>query len=156
MDKNKETTIRLTENFPASKETLSNAWTEPGQLKQWWKPMNRQLIDVQNDLREGGKVVYHFTEGLTINGNYQQVREGDLLVYTWIWNLPEEAVHKGDYLLTIKFSGDAHKSTLDVTRENFRNEHAIQPHEEGWRESLKDLKNYLQNRIGTEGHKLNG
>jgi len=148
MDTDVKTNLHLTENFPVSKEALYSAWTEAGQLKQWWKPMNKQLVDVQNDIREGGQVVYRFSEGLTISGEYKQVKDGDTLVYTWIWNLPEKAIHNGDYLLTIKFSGDNNSSTLDVTQENFRDEQAIQPHKDGWQESLTALKIYLQNKNG--------
>ena len=148
MDTNDNTTLHLAEEFPVSKEALYKAWTEPGQLKQWWKPMEKQLEDVQNDIRVGGKVVYRFSEPFTINGECKKVKEGDTLVYTWIWNLPEEVVHKGDYLLTIKFNGNGNSSTLDVTQEDFMDEHAIQPHKNGWQASLNDLENYLQNEIG--------
>lgn len=136
--------VSLTKEFNASKEELYRAWTEEEALKQWWKPMNKQLVSVENDLREGGKVEYKFDNDLTIYGTYKEVKAGDKLVYTWIWDLPDGTDHKGEYLLTIEFTGDGDTSSLSVLQEDFKNEHAVKPHEDGWEGSLNDLKQYLE------------
>jgi uncharacterized protein YndB with AHSA1/START domain len=136
-------TVHVTKSFPVSKEELYKAWTEEDQLKQWWKPMNKQLTRVENDIREGGTVAYHFGDDLQIKGEYKEVAKGEKLVYSWNWELPEESMHKGEYLLTVQFGGEATESTLDITQENFRSEHAVKPHEEGWEEALEGLKNHL-------------
>jgi uncharacterized protein YndB with AHSA1/START domain len=135
--------VQVSKSFPASKADLYKAWTDPEQLKQWWKPMNKQLTNVENDIREGGKVVYEFEDNLRIAGEYKEVAEEQRLVYSWNWELPEESTHKGEYLLTVQFSETGNESTLDITQENFHHEHAIKPHEEGWDNALEDLKNHL-------------
>lgn len=136
--------VNVQKKFSASKEDLYRAWTEEEALKQWWKPMNKQLVSVENDLREGGKVAYKFDNDLTIYGTYKEVKEGEKLVYSWIWDLPDGTEHKGEYLLTISFSCDDATSSLHVLQEDFKNEHAVKPHEEGWEQSLNDLKQYLE------------
>lgn len=136
--------VHVTKSFTAGKDELYKAWTEPEKLKQWWKPMNKQLQDVENDIRQGGKVVYRFEGNLTIKGEYKEAAPAEKLVYSWNWELPEEAAHKGEYLLTIQFKESGNGSTLDVTQENFKDEHAIKPHQEGWEEALNDLKDYLE------------
>jgi uncharacterized protein YndB with AHSA1/START domain len=129
--------VHLTKDFPVGKQTLYKAWTEPEQLKRWWKPMNKQLSNVENDIRKGGRVAYHFEGGLTIEGEYKEVAAVEKLVYSWNWELPEDTVHKGEYLLTVQFSGGDNKSTLDVTQQNFK------PHQEGWEEAMSSLYDFL-------------
>lgn len=135
--------VHVTKDFPATKDTLYKAWTEPEQLKQWWKPMNKQLLTVENDIRQGGRVVYQFEDGLTIKGEYKEATEAEKLVYTWNWELPEEAEHKGEYLLTVLFKQEGDNSQLAVTQENFKTEHAIKPHQEGWEDALDALHDFL-------------
>jgi len=140
---NESNSVHVTKEFAVSKDELYKAWTEEEQLKQWWKPMNKQLTQVENDIREGGRVAYHFDDNLQIQGEYKEVAEGEKLVYSWNWELPEDSTHKGEYLLTVKFSENGNGSILDITQENFKHEHAIKPHTSGWEESLEDLKSYL-------------
>jgi uncharacterized protein YndB with AHSA1/START domain len=143
MSNENNNSVHVTKKFPVSKDELYSAWTEEEQLKQWWKPLNKQLSSVENDIREGGRVAYYFGENLQIVGEYKEVAQGDKLVYSWNWELPEDSTHKGEYLLTVKFGGSENESTLDITQENFKHEHSIKPHTTGWEEALEDLKNYL-------------
>lgn len=146
MENNQLLKINLTKELPVDKVALYKAWTEPAQLKQWWKPLDKQLTEVINDLKQGGKVHYKFEDGnLEINGEYKEVTENEKLVYTWDWEWPANAVQKGEYLLTINFEGNGNTSTLNVTQENFKEEHAILPHQQGWELALDNLKNYLSN-----------
>jgi uncharacterized protein YndB with AHSA1/START domain len=138
--------VQVTKAFAVSKRDLYSAWTEEEQLKQWWKPMNKQLLKVENELSEGGKVAYHFENDLKIEGQYKEVQEGDKLVYSWNWSLPHDASHDGEYLLTIEFRGDEKQSELEVHQEDFKNIHAVKPHQQGWEQSLEDLKQYLENK----------
>jgi uncharacterized protein YndB with AHSA1/START domain len=147
MNNNDTLNIHLSKNFPVSRDTLYKAWTNPEELHQWWKPLGKQLSEVKNEIREGGTVQYIFEDGhLQINGIYKEVKEKEKLVYTWNWDLPEEAIHRGEYLLTIVFKDNVQSSQLDIRQENFREAHSIQPHRQGWEEALEDLENYLQNK----------
>jgi uncharacterized protein YndB with AHSA1/START domain len=119
MSNETNTTVHVTKQFPVSKEELYKAWTADEQLKQWWKPMHKQLASVENDIREGGKVAYHFDDNLQIKGEYKEVAEGEKLVYSWDWELPEESMYKGEYLLTVQFRGEGNESSLDIAQENF-------------------------------------
>lgn len=136
--------VEVDREFLVSKEQLYAAWTDADQLKQWWKPLGKLLLRVDNEIQEGGKVAYHFEDGLTIEGSYQEVKEGDRLVYTWNWHVPENTIHDGDYLLTVSFLEKGGGSQLHVRQENLREEHAIKPHQPGWEEALRDLQRFLQ------------
>lgn len=137
-------TINIQKEFNAAKDTLYRAWTEEGSLKQWWKPMNKTLVSVENDIRPGGKVVYTFDGDLKIHGEYKEAQPGEKLVYSWIWDLPQDTVHGGEYQLTIGFSSDGEKSRLSVLQEAFQNEHSVQPHREGWEQALEELKCFVE------------
>ncbi|HVF97558.1 MAG TPA: SRPBCC domain-containing protein [Flavisolibacter sp.] len=136
--------IGLQKEFATSKESLYRAWTEDAALKQWWKPMNKELVSVENDIQPGGKVAYTFENDLKIHGEYKEVQQGEKLVYSWIWDLPDDTQHKGEYLLTIGFSGNSETSRIDVLQENFRDEHSVQPHRDGWEGALEDLKRFVE------------
>ena len=137
-------TIQVSKSFNASKEKLYKAWTEPEELKQWWKPMDKQLTKVENEITEGGTVRYQFEDNLQVRGEYKEVTPGEKLVYSWIWEVPEESLHKGEYLLTVSFKDDGDGgSSLDISQQNIMEEHAVKPHQTGWDEALEDLKNYL-------------
>jgi uncharacterized protein YndB with AHSA1/START domain len=137
-------TIQVSKSFDISKEKLYKAWTEPEELKQWWKPMDKQLTKVENEITEGGTVRYQFEDNLQVRGEYKEVTPGEKLVYSWIWEVPEESLHKGEYLLTVSFKDDGDGgSSLDISQQNIMEEHAVKPHQTGWDEALEDLKNYL-------------
>jgi uncharacterized protein YndB with AHSA1/START domain len=136
--------LNISKRFATTRQNLFKAWTEEEQLKKWWKPMNKALQHVENDIREGGRIVYTFNDNLNIHGEYKQAQEQERLVYSWIWDLPEDSHHKGEYLLTVTFKGDEQECELEVLQQNFKSEHSIQPHHEGWEKALQDLKNYLE------------
>ena len=143
MSNSENAQVQVSRSFPVSKERLYKAWTEPEELKKWWKPMGKTLKAVENDIREGGQVRYSFEDGLEISGEYKQVDAGSKLVYSWIWQIPQATLHNGDYLLTVAFNEEGEQSSLSVTQENFAQEHAIKPHEEGWQEALDALQHHL-------------
>jgi uncharacterized protein YndB with AHSA1/START domain len=140
---NQSQQVNVQKQFQVSKDKLYKAWTEEGQLKQWWKPMEKELLSVENDIRQGGAVVYTFSNDLKIHGEYKEVELGKKLVYSWVWELPEDSHHKGEYLLTIVFNDKDNGSELQVTQENFKSEHSIQPHQDGWEQALENLQTFL-------------
>ena len=68
--------VEATKQFPVSVQKLYRAWTDPDQLKQWWKPMGKRLKEVTNDLKEGGKVSYSFDDQAMTISVLQVTRQG--------------------------------------------------------------------------------
>jgi len=150
MEKNNEAlTLNASKDFPVAKDRLYEAWTREEDLKKWWQPGGNKLQSVEADIREGGVIRYHFTNSsgdqtFEISGSYKEVRPGELLSYTWNWQVPGEPVGDGEHLLTVRFlDGDNGTSRLEVTQENFGTEEAIQPHRKGWDEGLESLRAHL-------------
>ncbi len=144
MKQDNELKITLEQKFNVPVERVYEAWTNPDQLKQWWKPMNNTIKEIINDLKEGGHVSYIF-EGnkLRISGEYVRVKENELLEYTWNWELPDDPVKNSSYKLTIQFVGEGNGSSIHVMQDAFVNDEGMLPHYEGWKKGLIDLSNYL-------------
>lgn len=125
-------------------DKLYNAWTQPEELKRWWKPMNKQLKAVINDLHEGGRLKYTFDDSLEIDGTYSEVKDKERLIYSWNLHLPKDDIKDSAYQLTVEFSGNDQVSVIHVIQENFENEEGTLPHKEGWEKGLNDLEAYLK------------
>lgn len=144
MEINKALKVEVTKRFSVPVDQLYNAWTNPVQLKQWWKPMGNSLKEVTNDLKKGGTVRYVFeNDKLIISGEYLEVKQNENLVYTWKWELPNDAVRNADYKLTVNFISKDNESEINVLQENFQDEESMFPHREGWEKGLTDLEHFL-------------
>ncbi len=144
MEKNQGLKVEAGRSFPVSADQLYKAWTDPEQLKQWWKPMGNTLQNVTNDIRQGGTVRYVFADNkLNISGEYLEVKENEKLVYTWKWELPNDPVRNADYMLTVEFKSSGNGSDLRVLQENFEDEESLYPHQEGWEKGLSELEQFL-------------
>ncbi len=144
MEINKALKVEAQKSFSAGADELYNAWTNPDQLKQWWKPMGNTLEEVTNDIKEGGIVRYVFGNNvLIISGEYLEVKAKEKLVYTWNWELPEDAVRNASYKLTVHFAANDNGSEIHVVQDNFQDEETMLPHQQGWEKGLADLEQFL-------------
>lgn len=151
MELNKALKVEVAKDFDANVNALYNAWTNPEELKQWWKPMGNSLKEVINDVKEGGTARYIFNrDTLVISGQYQEVKENEKLVYTWNWELPNDAVRNAEYKLTINFKSIDNGSEIKVLQENFQDEETMLPHQQGWEKGLDDLNHFLSGGNSTE------
>ncbi len=138
--------LEISKDFSSSKEKLYTAWTDPDQLKAWWKPLGKELLAVENNIETGGNVSYRFAEDeLLIDGTYSNVEGKDLLEYSWNWHVNTAPVKDSAYTLSVRFAGDESKSSIAITQDGFDNEESIHPHRQGWEQSLEQLKAYLEN-----------
>ncbi len=140
-------TITTEKSFDTDVQSLYKAWTEERELKQWWKPADRDLKSVEADLKEGGKIVYTFEDNdktsLKITGEYEIVIPEEQLAYTWNWHMDNSPIENGEYKLTIDFAKDGDGSKISVKQESNASKEGIHPNEEGWEDALNDLKEFL-------------
>ncbi|MBD0276419.1 MAG: SRPBCC domain-containing protein [Flavisolibacter sp.] len=140
--------VQVEKDFPVPVEQLYHAWVTPDALKQWWRPMDNYLKEVDNDVREGGSFRYVFQNrnndhSFEITGHYHEVKKEERLVYSWNWNVSDEAVTDSHFTLTITFINRGNNSRLEVVQENFSDEESVQPHREGWEKALDDLNQFV-------------
>lgn len=142
-------TVEVNRKFSVPVDAVYNAWISPDALKQWCKPMGNRLIEVDNDVKEGGVINYTAENDngeykLLINGNYEEVKENERLVYSWNWNFPNHSIEDSLFRVTVNFSKqDEETSSVEVRQENLKDEEAIVIHEKGWELSLDNLEQYL-------------
>jgi uncharacterized protein YndB with AHSA1/START domain len=142
--------IEISKNFSVSRSTLYKAWTDEAALKEWWKPMGKSLVEMENEVQEGGKVAYVFedlenpTGRLVIQGVYQTAIPEEKLVYTWNWVLDDIAVENANYTLTVEFSEQNEGTELRVQQHSEKELEGLQPHKAGWEDALDSLDNYLK------------
>ncbi|WP_165958008.1 SRPBCC domain-containing protein [Segetibacter sp. 3557_3] len=135
--------LEVSKDFSCSKDQLYKAWTDPESLKQWWKPLGKHLVNVENNLTPGGTVRYEFeNNSLVIDGTYEKADQQQL-TYTWNWKLADEPVRDAEYTLDVHFEGDADHSSISVVQNGFENEESITPHKEGWEHGLEQLKEFV-------------
>jgi uncharacterized protein YndB with AHSA1/START domain len=154
MDVTKGTKLSAVKTFQAPKEKVFEAWVNSDALKQWWKPMNNQLDQADNDLRTNGKLHYSFhnaASGDQINviGEYAEVVRNEKLVFTWQWGTDEEDTEKENFKLTILFKdGEKSGCTVDVLQEDFDNDETLAIHRQAWEKAFNDLEKYLSQNSG--------
>lgn len=135
--------------FEASVSDLYDAWVNPEKLKQWWHPAENKLVNVENDVTQGGNIKYEFetndgSKAFVITGTYKEVKPEEKLVYTWNWQMPEnDAVKDNHFELTVEFSGVDNGSTIRVSQTNTDDTETIHPHQKGWEENLENLHRFL-------------
>ncbi len=147
MERNNGQSIEIKKEFNVPVKDLYKAWISPDALKQWWSPMGKKLTDVQNEVKEGGKIKYTAKDTetpLVITGEYREVKEHEKLVYTWDFNFSNDAFEESPYRLTINFKENGNGSKLQVKQENLKDKEAVKVHEKGWEKELDNLKNFLE------------
>jgi len=147
MESKEQSTLNANKTFQVPVEALYKAWTDAEQLKQWWKPMGLTLTQVENEMREGGKIAYKFEgqegTGLTIEGTYQEVEPQHRLVYTWNWQLPDEKLNSA-YKLEVMFEGSGSQSTITVKQQEDEHQESVKPKASAWDDELSKLAEFLQ------------
>jgi len=142
-----ENVITVSKEFKVPVGRLYEAWIEPEHLKQWWKPMNMTLTEVVNEVKSEGNINYKFEgtadAGFSINGNYQEVKPEEKLVYTWNWAFPDEKLNS-QYKLEVSFQGSDSGSRIEVTQQEEANQDLVKPKGDGWNQALDKLASYLE------------
>jgi uncharacterized protein YndB with AHSA1/START domain len=144
------TVLRLERTYPAPREAVFDAWTNPEVLRRWWaagKGWNCPLAEV--DLREGG----HYRLGMqdpesdavrTVAGVYTEVRRPDRLAYTWRWEQEAgDITGSQETLVEVDFVGDGDATTVVLTHSRFENDAVRDHHAQGWAAVLEKFGDVL-------------
>jgi uncharacterized protein YndB with AHSA1/START domain len=128
--------IELQRRFRASPERVFRAWTEPVALSQWWCPAGWAAGEIKIDLRVGG--LYRIAmvragnagPGVSVSGQFLEVRPPERLVYTWRW----EGAFAGmpETLVTLELRGSENETLLTLSHENFTDLGIRHQHRSGW------------------------
>jgi uncharacterized protein YndB with AHSA1/START domain len=137
-------TIRLETHVAAPPEQVFAAWTDPGQMADWYAPSDDFGPTVgEVDLQVGwtyrvGMRLPGRTEPRFVSGQYCEVDAPRTLSFTWAW----EPLQPGwtETQVTLEFHPRGDGTDLVLVHERFRDERDRDAHARGWRGSLDRLR----------------
>lgn len=146
--------LSLSRTYPAPRERVFNAWTDPDQLKRWWAAQEGFTTPIAEvDLRVGGRyrlgmqppdqdVIY------VVSGTYREVTPPQRLVFTWAWEPPldsnsmrpaeerppemDSMVESKETLVTVEFRDLGGSTEVMLTHAYFSDEPTRDEHSHGW------------------------
>ena len=140
--------LEQTRVFPAPRERVFEALTEPSELGKWWGPHGFTTPEIHLDLRVGGS--YRFTmqppdgEVFHLSGDFLDVRSPDRLIFTFRWDEPDPDDRETVVVLSLDSVGEA--TTLSLSQGEFATEGRLELHRDGWADSFEKLGYLLRTR----------
>ena len=135
-------TLTLRRDFPARREIVFAAFTEPERVREWFGPKGFTVPEARIDLRVGG--VYRITmrspdgNDHTVTGVYKEISPPERLVFTWAWATGE--MDDADTLVTLIFRDKGETTELILAHEGFPTEDLRDRHNQGWSSSFVCLE----------------
>jgi uncharacterized protein YndB with AHSA1/START domain len=138
-----EVALEIRRTFPARRERVFRAWTQPEELNRWSAP-GPLVAAADVDLRVGGRyrIVMQSPDGTAhiVGGVYRVVDAPSRLVYTWSW---ENAAREGDSLVTVEFLERGPSTEVVLRHERLADSTDRDRHREGWIGCLDKLSALL-------------
>ena len=98
-----ENTIRFERFFPARRETVFKAYSDPDLMLKWYSVPSMPLTEVTSDFRKGGKLKMVWSgpdESMVLHGVWLELDEPSLIKFTESW---EEDWTGGEVINTVEF-----------------------------------------------------
>ena len=142
--------LQLRRTLDATPQRVFDAWTDPEQMKQWFRPSDQyKMLLTEVDLRVGGRYRIRGQnaqgETHTVGGIFKEIIPPSRLVYTWAFEGPVEGFkgEMGDTLITIELLDLGGKTELTLTHQHFPTQLAVDKHKDGWNGCLNSLVKYV-------------
>ena len=137
--------LRVARIIQANAETLFRAWTDPAELKNWWRMAGEGWAfgEASIDLRVGGAYRLGMTDPAgkphVALGVYREINRPVRLVFTWDWEDPTKRV--GETVVSVDFKAlDGNRTEVVLTHERLVDPDRVKRHEQGWTEVLTMLE----------------
>ena len=140
--------LKLTRLFKAPRERVFQAWTNPGEIREWWNLGEGWTVTIAEvDLRAGGRFRIGVRSAQNkavheVKGTYREVIPAKKLVYTWV--VEDPAVGDAETLVTVEFITRGRHTELALTHERLSEKSLHGTVEEGWKLVLGGLQRFLQ------------
>lgn len=126
----------------ASRAKVFAAWIKPEIMKKWFAPGPMTVPAAHADPRPGG--TYSITmkgedKSPTVTGEYQEVVDGERLVFTWGW----EGDPSGRTLVTVTFHDAKGGTEVKLKHERFATAETRDMHLMGWNGCLASLNKHM-------------
>ena len=134
----------LRRTYAAVPETVFRVCTTPEYMRRWFRPSKEythQFVEV--DLQVGGRyrVGFESKEGIVdvLEGEFLEVTPPSRLVYSWVWNEPNENAGI-ETQVTVEFLEKDGGTELVLTHEQFAKSEMKEHHMLGWSGALDLLE----------------
>jgi uncharacterized protein YndB with AHSA1/START domain len=119
--------FEISRTYPAPRDKVWQAWTEPARLKHWWGPRGFTVHTCKVDLRPGGTFLYgmHAPDGSDMWGKfvYREIKAPEKLVFVVSFSDPHGGVTRHPWnagwpkyiLSTVTFTESAGKTTVAIS-----------------------------------------
>lgn len=143
-------TVRIQRTFNAKPDQVFAAWTDAGQLAQWFGPPGYTVRVPCLEPRADGRFQFEMappddSPSRFIVGKYLESKPGERLVFTWAWQdeLDDDATRGPDSVVTVELIARKETTELILTHERLADEEAAAAHRRGWEGSLHCLEEFL-------------
>src|SRR5215813_771614 len=130
----------------APRSRVYQAWTDPAQLKEWFGPENVQTLELDADVRVGGKYRWRVRnddgEEMTAKGEYLELVPDKKLVFTWGW-LDDEDWASQVSIVTVELTDADGGTEVRLTHEKLPSELSRDRHAQGWQSILNKLEKFV-------------
>jgi uncharacterized protein YndB with AHSA1/START domain len=141
------TTLYMERRFGAPRDAVFAAWTDPEQVKQWFRPPNTTTPSAEMDVRVGGEYCFTVQSGdalIHLVGTYLEVEPPERLVYTFRWDPPTlDLMDTGETRVTVEFRDLGSETEVVLVHEKLRDVEVRDFHEFGWTNILDRMAELL-------------
>lgn len=138
--------LELKRFFAAPRERVYRAWTQPQELKKWWRAGEGWSTPIAKvDLRAGGEFLFvtQPPDAKTehrVKGTYREIIPNKKLVYTFV---VEGTESKGQELVTVEFIDQDGGTAVHLTHEFIPRKEESDSRQTAWNVVLNNLANTL-------------
>jgi uncharacterized protein YndB with AHSA1/START domain len=142
----KKLSLEIKRLIKAPPDRVYAAWTDPGQLKQWFGPEKVQTRELIADARVGGKFRWDLInsegEKMTCRGEYRELQPDKKIVFTWQWEDDEDWQNHISVVTVELYERDG-DTELRLIHEQLPNEESRDGHTGGWNSALDKLEKFF-------------
>jgi uncharacterized protein YndB with AHSA1/START domain len=138
--------LELSRVLPADRETIFAAFTDPGELVQWWGPDGFSIPSADFEARPGAHYEIEMQppdgESFCLRGEVREVDPPSRLSYTFVWDPPDP--DDVETLVELNFVDQGPETTVELTQGEFTTEARVALHRNGWTDTFDKLERYLR------------
>jgi uncharacterized protein YndB with AHSA1/START domain len=131
----------------APRERVYAAWTDSGQLREWFGPENVQTRNIVAEARVGGRFRWDITspegEEMTMRGEFRELQPNRKIVFSWRWEEDEDWEQR-DSVVTVELSDYDGGTEVRLIHEQLPSEESRDRHTEGWKSALDRLERFCR------------
>jgi uncharacterized protein YndB with AHSA1/START domain len=127
-------TVQVLKQIQAPVDKVYKAWTNPESMAKWFTPMPKMSARVDSTFKQGEKyttrMIMEGGEDFEIKGEYIDIQENKLLVFSWITDDCKNTTVK------VSFEEKDGGTLLTLSHEGLDSEESLKSYTEGWKYTL--------------------